>query len=262
MEHTQDPLLAVENLSVKFRETPILKRVSFALRHNQIMGIVGGSGSGKSSLALALLRLLPKYAEITGSAYFEGEDLFQKSEASMRQIRGQKIGLILQDPISSLDPLMTIGNQLIEGMLCHLKISKKEAKEKGLFLLESVGISDPCARWNQYPHELSGGMCQRIGIASALSLEPNLIIADEATSSLDVTLQAEILELLLSIRKNRGTSILFITHDLAVLASLCDEVLVLQEGALIEHQSCSTFFSEPIHPFSKKLIESAKRRYV
>ena len=252
-------LLEVEKLQVDFgrgsEKRTVLKGISFHVAAGEVVGMVGESGSGKSLTAQALLRLLPQAAHITsGKILFQGEELLTKSEREMEAVRGAKIGIVFQDPTSFLNPLMKIGAQLTEGLLRHRGVSKSAALQIAEGLLEQMGLADAKQRLGQYPHEFSGGMRQRILIAMALACEPPLLIADEPTTALDVTTQAQILELLKAIQRQRKMGLLFITHDLGVVAGLCDRVLVMQHGEIVESAPVDQLFSNPQHPFTQELL--------
>lgn len=243
------------NTEVGFRQA--LYGVSLKLKSGQMHAIVGESGCGKSITAMSILRLLPKNAVIkTGEILFENQDLLKLAPSDMRKIRGAKIALIPQDPMTSLNPLYTIGNQMTEAILCHKKISKDEAQRQALEFLDSVKIADAKNRFNLYPHELSGGMKQRVIIATALSVNANVIIADEPTTALDVTIQAQIMSLLDEIKSNYNTSILIITHDLSLIGQYADEISVMYSGEVVENAQIKEFFSAPLHPYSQALLKA------
>jgi oligopeptide/dipeptide ABC transporter ATP-binding protein len=260
------PLLEVEGLSTHYvsargtRVTRAVDDVSFTLRDGETLGIVGESGSGKSTLALSLLCLLPPAARnIGGAIRFEGEDLLTKSDAEMRHIRGKRIAMILQDPMASLNPLFTIGDQVGEPLRVHEGATRRGAWERARDLLSAVRISAPNARVRNYPHELSGGMRQRIVGAIAISCGPRLLIADEPTTSLDVTIQAQYLALLRDLQRAQGLALIFITHNLGIVARMCDKVAVMYAGRIIESGPVRTIFGAPAHPYTRALIESIPR---
>jgi oligopeptide/dipeptide ABC transporter ATP-binding protein len=258
-------LLSVKDLSVNFKsKSGILRgieKVSFDLHKGQVLGLVGESGSGKSVTALSLLRLIPNdVAELSsGQILLDGVDLARLTERQMRQIRGRDIGMIFQDPMTTLNPLMTIGAQVAEPLRFHLRMSRRTAMTRAGELLDLVGIRDPIRRLMQYPHELSGGMRQRVLIATAIACEPRLLIADEPTTALDVTTQAQILDLLQRLRKEMSVSIILITHDLGVVAEFADEVQVMYAGSAVERAPVNLVFSQPAHPYTDGLLQSIPR---
>ena len=263
---TKTPVLQVNKLATHFvsargaRVVRAVNEVSFALGAGETLGIVGESGSGKTTLALSLLRLLPPAARIVGGEIlFEGSDLLKKSDAEMRRIRGKRIAMILQDPMASLNPLFTIGDQVAESMRVHEGLSRRGAWGKALDLLKAVRISAPETRVNEYPHQMSGGMRQRIVGAIAISCEPALLIADEPTTSLDVTIQAQYLNLLRDLQRTHHLAMIFITHNLGIVARMCDQVAVMYGGRLVEAGPVRTIFNAPAHPYTRALIESIPR---
>jgi oligopeptide/dipeptide ABC transporter ATP-binding protein len=235
--------------------------VSFQLARGKILGLVGESGSGKSATALSIMRLIPSPpGRISGgSIRFLGEDLLTISEAEMRQLRGARISIIFQDPMTSLDPVFTIGQQLTEALTYHQRLKKKEAIARSVDMLRLVGIPSPEVRMRNYPHEFSGGMQQRVMIAMALLCRPDLLLADEPTTALDVTVEVQILELLQEIRQQLGTSIILITHDLRVVVNVCDEVAVMYAGNIVEMGPVEKVFTNPQHPYTVGLMESIPR---
>ena len=254
-------LLTVQNLHVVFREADrefeAVRGISYSIRKGEILGIIGESGSGKSLQASAAVNLLKPGAVITeGSAVFCGRDLLMLSERELRGIRGTGIALMLQDPASCLDPLCTIGKQLTEAIRAKRKTTGAEADEEAMTALERVGISDPERRMEQYPYELSGGMCQRVLLAAALLGHPKLLIADEPTTSLDVTTQAQILELFAEIREKEETAVLLITNDISVAAASCDAVCVMYAGRIVERGKVETVFTRPYHPYTEALLQA------
>lgn len=258
-------LLEVKDLNISFRTQNQLlnavRDISFSVDEQEILGIVGESGSGKSAAVKALVRLLPSFTTVvSGSALFQGQDLLTLEDPSMQKIRGKEIGMIFQDPMTSLNPTMKIGDQIIEGFLKHDKGAKrKEAKEYAIRLLELVGIPQATSRIEEYPHTLSGGMRQRAMIALALAPKPKLIIADEPTTALDVTIQAQILELMQRIKEKTGTSFILITHDMSVVAGYCDRVLVMYAGKVVERAPVEKLFEKPSHPYTQGLLHSIPR---
>jgi len=247
-------LLDIQNLSISFKQ-PVVKGVSLNIQQGEIIGLVGQSGSGKTMTAQAILRLLPKQVRhLSGQIFFEGRDLLTLSEKELEAVRGKKIGMVFQDPMSALNPTMKIGSQVMEGMFKHLGLSKAEAAVKALALLYQMGINDPAIRMEQYPHELSGGMRQRILIAIALACDPALLIADEPTTALDVTIQAQILGLVKQIQKERNLTILWVSHDLGVVAHLCNRVMVMKEGEIVEEGETHQLFHHAAHPYTQALL--------
>ena len=263
-EHT-DSLLKVKELSVSFStdegEVEALDAVNFEVKHGQTLGLVGESGCGKSVTALSVMRLLPRpIGKITGgSIHFGGMDLLKLTPDEIRQIRGNEIGMIFQEPMNALNPVRTIGDQISESFLLHQNISPKEAWEKSIDMLEDVGIPAPENRVFEYPHQLSGGMRHRIVIAIALACKPKLVIADEPTTALDVTVQSQILDLLQSMKEKLGSSVLLITHDLGVIAETCDEVCVMYAGRVVERASTTDLFANPVHAYTRGLLSSIPR---
>ena len=263
-EHT-DSLLKVKELSVSFStdegEVEALDAVDFEVKHGQTLGLVGESGCGKSVTALSVMRLLPRpIGKITGgSIHFGGMDLLKLSPDEIRQIRGNEIGMIFQEPMNALNPVRTIGDQISESFLLHQNITPKEAWGKSIDMLKDVGIPAPENRVFEYPHQLSGGMRQRIVIAIALACKPKLVIADEPTTALDVTVQSQILDLLQSMKEKLGSSVLLITHDLGVIAETCDEVCVMYAGRVVERASTIDLFANPVHAYTRGLLSSIPR---
>ena len=263
-DHT-DSLLKVKELSVSFSsdegEVEALDAVDFEVKHGQTLGLVGESGCGKSVTALSVMRLLPRpIGKITGgSIHFGGMDLLKLSPDEIRQIRGNEIGMIFQEPMNALNPVRTIGDQISESFLLHQNITPKEAWGKSIDMLEDVGIPAPENRVFEYPHQLSGGMRQRIVIAIALACKPKLVIADEPTTALDVTIQSQILDLLQSMKEKLGSSVLLITHDLGVIAETCDEVCVMYAGRVVERASTTDLFANPVHAYTRGLLSSIPR---
>ncbi len=260
MSSSQNILLRIENLSVDFKTDDgtvnAVKNISFHIPKGKTVGLVGESGSGKSVTSLAIMRLIPNPpGKITnGSCFFEGKDLLKLSESEMRQVRGNKISMIFQEPMTSLNPVFTVGDQIAETLILHQRLDKKQALAKSLSLLDQVGIPHPEERINSYPHELSGGQRQRVMIAMAIACEPDLLIADEPTTALDVTIQKQILDLLADLQKKYKMSILFITHDLGVIADIADEVVVMYRGDIVENESSHELFTKPKHPYTKGLL--------
>ena len=258
-------VLRVRNLRVSFRipggVLPAVDGISFDLRHGETLGLVGESGSGKTMTALALLRLLDSPpAQISADAVtFEGRDLLRISERDMADLRGARLSMVFQEPMTSLNPLMTIGRQIDEPLIRHLALSRAEARARSVALLARVGIPRPAEAAKFYPHQLSGGMRQRAMLAIALACRPVVLIADEPTTALDVTIQAQILELLRELQEEMGTAILLITHDLAVIAQTADRVAVMYAGRIVETGPVAALFSKPLHPYTEGLLRSIPR---
>jgi peptide/nickel transport system ATP-binding protein len=252
-------LLDIKHLNVRFvngsKEVQVISDLSLSLGRRETLGIVGESGSGKSVTSLAIMRLLPAAAaKISGEILFEGTDLLQLSEREMQSVRGDKIAMIFQEPMTSLNPIHQVGKQIAESVRLHSKATKKEALAKAQQFLELCGIPDPAQRMKEYPHQLSGGMRQRVMIAIALASNPDLLIADEPTTALDVTIQAQILELMKSIKRDRDMSIIMITHDLGIVYDFCDRVAVVYTGEVVETAPVKELFSNPLHPYTEGLI--------
>jgi len=264
-EERSQPLLEVRNLTTEFRTPEGVIRavddVSLEIREGETLGIVGESGCGKSVTALSLMRLVPDPpGRITGGqARFEGRDLLQMSEAEMRRVRGSRMSMIFQEPMTSLNPVLTIGRQLTETLELHLHMTKRQAWERAAGLLEMVGVPDPAQRLHDYPHQLSGGQRQRVMIAIALSCRPRLLIADEATTALDVTIQAQILELMQELTSEFGTALIIITHNLGVVARYADRVDVMYAGRMREKGPATDLYESPLHPYTVGLLNSVPR---
>ena len=257
----REKILQAQNLTVSFRTNEGMVRavrgVDFDLYKGETLAIVGESGSGKSVTARSLMGILAPNAVVdAGSILYEGVDLLKLKEDQFHKYRGNKLGMIFQDPLSSLNPIMKIGKQLTESMLLNEKISQKDAKDRALKLLAGVGISDPERRFNQYPFELSGGMRQRVVIAIALSANPEILICDEPTTALDVTIQAQILELINAIKEERRLSVIFITHDMGVVANMADRIAVMYAGKIVEYGTADEIFYQPAHPYTWALLAS------
>jgi len=258
-------LLDVRRLTVNFFSeagtvTPV-DDVSFQLAKGETLALVGESGCGKSLTALSILQLLPRAASIGPGSTIEldGQDLVPLDEAALRAVRGARIAMIFQDPMTSLDPVYTAGSQITEAIRAHRNVGKRQARERALELLEEVGIPDPLSRFDQYPHELSGGMRQRVMIAIALSCEPQVLIADEPTTALDVTVQAQILEILDRLRRSHDMAVLLITHDLGIVAGRADRVAVMYAGRIVETAPTDRLFQHPAHPYTQALLASVPR---
>ncbi|HSE81678.1 MAG TPA: ABC transporter ATP-binding protein [Gaiellaceae bacterium] len=264
MKPQREPLLSVEDLSVEFwtsRGTVYaVNGITFDIAPGETLGIVGESGCGKSVTALALLGILSRAGRVTGgTALFEGRDLLQLSDDALRKIRGRDIAMIFQDPMTSLNPVLTVGRQIREALETHFDLDKKQANARAAELLDRVGIPSPKMRLKDYPHQFSGGMRQRAMIAMALACEPKLLIADEPTTALDVTIQAQILELLHDLVVDQDTALMLITHDLGVVAGHCERVNVMYAGTFVETGSAIQLFARPRHPYTLGLLQSIPR---
>ena len=253
-------IIQIKNLSIEFDTDEgiisALNRVSLNIPKGRTMGLVGESGSGKSVSAMAIMQLIPMPpGRITsGQILYNNQDLLTLSDKEMRRLRGNKISMIFQEPMTSLNPVFTVGEQVAETLRLHQSLNKKEALEKTIDLLDQVGIPNPAQRIKSYPHEMSGGQRQRIMIAIAISCQPELLIADEPTTALDVTIQKQILDLLIELQEKNGMSLLFITHDLGVVADISDEVAVMYKGEIVERNSTKDIFTSPQHPYTKGLL--------
>src|SRR5690625_3175669 len=262
MEMTNEPLLELKDLKTHFytergRVTAV-DGVSFHVNEGEILGIVGESGCGKSVTSQSILRLFDekRLVDYDGKVHFKGDNLLDYSNHQMEKIRGNDIAMIFQDPLSSLNPVFTIGHQIAESILLHQDVTKQEAYDRALEMLKLTGIPAPEKRLHEYPHELSGGMRQRVMIAIALSCEPQLLIADEPTTALDVTIQAQILELIEDLNKKLSMGVIFITHDLGVVAEICTRVVVMYLGQIVEEADIESIFERPMHPYTKGLMKS------
>jgi oligopeptide transport system ATP-binding protein len=260
-----DKLLEVENLATRFH-TPegtvyAVNGITYDLAHGETLAVVGESGCGKSVSMLSILGLIPipPGEIVSGSALYLGKDLLKKTEEEMEKIRGKEIGVIFQDPMTSLNPVLTIRRQLTESLRTHLSINQEEADRRAIALLEQVGISDPAARLRDYPHQFSGGMRQRVMIAMALACFPSLLIADEPTTALDVTIQAQIIELMVQLREQIEMTIIWITHDLGVVAGLAKRVIVMYAGRIVEEALVDGIYEDPRHPYTLALLAALPR---
>ena len=260
-----DNLLEIRNLTSAFlfdgKPVPVIFDVSYDLKYGEVLGVVGESGSGKSVTAKNVMRLLPSppSSVLGGEIILDGESILDKTEKEMRSIRGNKVAMIFQEPMTSLNPVYTCGDQIIEAITYHQHVSRQQAHERAVEMLDLVGIPMPEARMKSYPHELSGGMRQRVMIAMALCCNPKLLIADEPTTALDPTIQAQILELLREIRQKVDMSIMYITHDLSVVAEICDRVVVMYAGMVQEIADVHTLFHDPLHPYTLGLMHAMPR---
>jgi peptide/nickel transport system ATP-binding protein len=260
-----EPLLEVRDLSVVFdgqdgRRTQAVDGVGFSVAAGQTLGIVGESGCGKSVTSLAVMGLLPKgQASVSGAIVFEGRDLTRLPERELRDLRGDRLAMIFQEPMTSLNPSYTVGNQIVEAVVRHRGLAARDAKPRAIEMLRRVRIPNPEARFDEYPHRLSGGMRQRVMIAMALACDPKLLIADEPTTALDVTIQAQILDLMRRLREESGAAIVLITHDLGVVAEVCDEVVVMYAGQVVERAPVEALFRMPQHPYTVGLLGALPR---
>ena len=257
------PLLSVQDLSVEFRTrrgtARVLDGVSFELRRGETLGVVGESGCGKSVTALAILRLIaqPPGRIAGGRVMFEGRDLLQLSEPDMRDVRGNRISMIFQEPMTSLNPAYTVGDQIAEAVRLHEGLSRRDALQRAQEMLDAVGIPDPARRVHEYPHQFSGGMRQRVMIGMALACKPDLLVADEPTTALDVTVQAQIFDLIADLRAKTGTAVMLITHDMGAVAEMTDRVVVMYAGHIVESGAVAEVLREPLHPYTRGLIACA-----
>jgi len=255
-----DSVLEIKNLKTYFETSEgVVKAVddvSFKVKRGKTLGLVGESGCGKSITAMSILRLVPSERIVSGKVVFNGEDILSLPEKKMRNIRGNKISMIFQEPMTSLNPVFTIGNQISEAVMVHQKISKKEALEKSIEMLKLVGIGSPEKRVYEYPHQMSGGMRQRVMIAMAISCNPDVLIADEPTTALDVTIQAQILDLVSRLQSEIHMAMILITHSLGIVAENAEDMLVMYAGKVMEHGKVKEIFAHPSHPYTKGLLES------
>jgi oligopeptide/dipeptide ABC transporter ATP-binding protein len=260
VDHPGRALLEVDHLSVRYHSDrgPVsaVDDITFSVGRSEVLGLVGESGCGKTTVASAVLGLLPRRAEVHGSITYDGEQLVGAAPDRLRRLRGSRIATIVQDPTASLDPTFSIGEQIAEAVRAHAAVSRAVARRRALDVLGEVGIPDPRARYGDPPHRLSGGMRQRVVIAAALVNDPSLIIADEPTTALDVTIQAQILALLLQLRDQRGAAIVLITHDLAVVATVSDRVVVMYAGQIAEWAPTASIYTEPQHPYTAALLDA------
>ncbi|MBA4325451.1 MAG: peptide ABC transporter ATP-binding protein [Rhodobacter sp.] len=258
-------VLDVRDLKTVFRtrggEVHAVNDVSFHLKPGELLGVVGESGSGKSVTMMSLLRLLPSPpADIRGGkALLNGRDLLTMTDDELRSVRGAKVGFVFQDPMTSLNPVFTLGDQIMEPLIKHMRLSRRQAEARAIELLELVGIPGASQRLHQYPHQFSGGMRQRVMIAIALACDPDVLIADEPTTALDVTIQAQILELVKELRRKLGMAIIWITHDLGVIAGIADRVMVMYGGQVVEHAPVHELFANPQHPYTRALLQTIPR---
>ena len=248
-------LLTIDDLTIRFGATQAVRRLSLAIAPGESLGLVGESGSGKSATALAILRLLDPAATVEGRIEFDGRDLMGLDAEAMRQLRGREIAMIFQEPMTALNPVMPAGEQIAEAVRVHQRgLSRQQVREKVLEAMRAVALPDPAGRYGDYPHQFSGGQRQRILIAMAIANRPRLLIADEPTTALDVTVQAQILELLAGLRERFGLAMLFISHDLAVVSQVADRVAVMRNGLLLEEAPRAAIFREPVHEYTRSLL--------
>jgi oligopeptide/dipeptide ABC transporter ATP-binding protein len=250
------PVLSVSDLRVRFGAAQVVNGLSYDLSPGETLAIVGESGSGKSMSALALLGLVPRPGRVSGRVEYDSIELVSARTEQLRAVRGGGIGMVFQDPMTSLNPVLTIGRQLTEGMQVHLGLSARDARERAVELLDIVGIPDPRQRLQEYPHRLSGGMRQRVMIAIGLACRPRVLIADEATTALDVTIQAQIIELLAELQRELGMALIWITHDLGVVAGIADRVIVMYAGRVVEEAGVDAIYASPGHPYTRGLLRS------
>jgi ABC-type dipeptide/oligopeptide/nickel transport system ATPase component len=250
------PLLDIQRLNINFGSAPAVRDLSLSIEAGEAVGLVGESGSGKSVTSLAIMRLLPVQANVTGSIRFCGEELLNASEERMRSLRGRAMSMIFQEPMTALNPMMRIGDQVAEAVLAHDNISRKEARDRSIAALNEVAIPNASGRSRDYPHQLSGGQRQRVMIAMAIVNRPQLLIADEPTTALDVTVQAQILELLAQLREKFSLSMLFISHDLGVVSRVSDRVAVMYRGQIVESGSARQVFTAPAHEYTRGLLHA------
>jgi peptide/nickel transport system ATP-binding protein len=256
-EVAQTALLEIKDLRVWFGATEVVRGVSFTVERGEVLGLVGESGSGKSVTSLAILGLLSPAARVEGSIRFEGRELLRTTEKDLRSIRGREIAMIFQEPMTALNPVMTVGRQIAEAVLAHRAVSGGEAKRESIAAMEAVGIEDAGRRYGDHPHQFSGGQRQRILIAMALVHRPKLLLADEPTTALDVTIQAQVLELMKALQRERGLAMLFTSHDLAVVGQMADRVAVMRAGQVVESGTARQVLTAPEHAYTKSLLAAA-----
>ena len=261
----EERMLEVRDLSVSFENdygtVRILNRIAFTMNRGEVLGVVGESGCGKSMTSMAIMRLIhTPPGKIDGQILFEGRDLLKLGKREMRSIRGNEISMIFQEPMTSLNPVLTIGDQLTEAFKIHQHVRGRKARELAIQALASVGVSEPAQRIREYPHQMSGGMRQRVMIAMAMACRPRLLIADEPTTALDVTIQAQVLSLMKKLKEETGTAILFVSHDLGVVAQMCSRVLVFYCGEIVEEAPIKTLLSRPAHPYTQGLLAALPKR--
>ena len=250
--------LEVENLTISFGGKTVVKNISFKLAAGERLGVIGESGSGKTLLALAIIGLLPDVATVTGSVRLAGEELLNLSDQQMSAYRGNQLAMMFQEPLTALNPLMRVGKQIAQPLRNHDKVSRKACGARAIELCASVGLPDPEHIVRAYPHQLSGGQRQRIGLAIAIACSPKLLIVDEPTTALDVTVQKEVLQTINDLVKQQGSSLIFISHDLPVVSTMAEDIAVLRNGELVEHANIAALFNNPQHEYSKKLVDLAR----
>ena len=250
--------LEVKNLTISFGNRVVVNNVSFNLTAGKRLGVIGESGSGKTIIALAIIGLLPDAATVTGSVRLAGEELLNLSDQQMSAYRGKQLAMVFQEPLTALNPLMRVGKQIAQPLLNHDQVSRKACVARAIELCASVGLPDPEHIVRAYPHQLSGGQRQRIGLAIAIACSPKLLIVDEPTTALDVTVQKEVLQTINDLVKQQGSSLIFISHDLPVVSTMAEDIAVLRNGELVEHANFSALFNNPQHEYSKKLVDLAR----
>jgi len=258
MADGEAPLLAVNDLSIDFGDGPVVDHVSLTVQPGDRVGIIGESGSGKTLTALAIIGLAPDNALITGSIRWNGQELLGRSDRELSRMRGEAVAMVFQNPLNALNPVMRVGRQIAEPLRLHYDMSRAKAAAAAVELCRLVGLPDPHSAAKAFPHQLSGGQRQRVGIAIALACQPALLIADEPTTALDVTVQAEVLELLRDLIEQRDTALVFITHDVALVSGITDRLLVMREGAIVEEGPTDELVRAPNHPYTRQLLEAAR----
>ncbi|MFZ9706523.1 MAG: ABC transporter ATP-binding protein [Ilumatobacteraceae bacterium] len=251
-------LLSVQNLTIRFGNRVVVDNATFTLDGGERLGVIGESGSGKTLMSLALIGLLPVSAHVSGSVMFEGEELIGLSDRELSVLRGDKIGMVFQEPLTALNPLMRIGKQIALPMRIHRGLSRKESLQRAVELCERVGLPEPERTIRSYPHQLSGGQRQRVGLAIALACKPKLLIADEPTTALDVTVQKEVLSLIDRLVKEEGSALVFVSHDLPVVSTMADKIAVMRLGRIVELSAFTRLLSQPVHDYSRLLIGAAR----
>lgn len=265
MDTTDKPILQVQDLSVEFQTVEgtvhAINELTYSLHEGEMLGIVGESGSGKSVSSLGIMKLIPNPPGkiVGGSIFYNGQNLVESSEKEMEKIRGNDISMIFQEPMTSLNPIKTCGKQIAESLILHRGMKKKEAMQEAVNMMKAVGIANPQTRAHEYPHQMSGGMRQRIMIAMALACQPKVLICDEPTTALDVTIQAQILDLIRDLNRETKTAVIMITHDLGVVSELCERVIVMYTGRIVEEAPSEQLFENPLHPYTKGLMSAVPK---